>query len=68
MGLAGKVAGEVLGPRPGLAAVSFWGGRIEIILRILTLLVRIDISCTALYNDASLSNMLFSCSLGLSRH
>lgn len=39
MGLAGKVAGKVLGPRPGLAIVSFWGGRIEIILRILASLV-----------------------------
>ena len=39
MGLKGKLAGQILGPRPGLAIVSFFGGRVEIILRLLAVLV-----------------------------
>ncbi len=31
--MAEAVAGEVLGPRPGLAIVSFWQGIVEIGLR-----------------------------------
>ena len=42
-----KVAGKLLGPRPGLAIVSFWGGRIEIVLRILAILVTADVFNTA---------------------
>lgn len=34
------VAGEVLGPRPGIAICSFWQGRVEIFLRIVAPLVR----------------------------
>ena len=35
--LARAVGGKVLGPRPGLAIVSFWQGILEIILRALAL-------------------------------
>ena len=41
MGLKGKLAGEILGPRPGLMILSFFGGRVEIILRFLAILVYI---------------------------
>ena len=39
-GVGAKIAGEILGPRPGLAIVSFMQGRVEILLRILAPLVR----------------------------
>jgi hypothetical protein len=39
MGLKGKLAGEILGPRPGLMILSFFGGRVEIILRFLAILL-----------------------------
>ena len=35
--LAKAVGGKVLGPRPGLAIVSFWQGILEIVLRALAL-------------------------------
>ena len=43
MGLFGKVAGQVLGPQPGCAIVSFGAGRIEIVLRIISILVSLKI-------------------------
>ena len=42
--LARAVGGKVLGPRPGLAIVSFWQGILEIVLRTLAL-----VSDTAFY-------------------
>jgi hypothetical protein len=38
MGPTGNVAGEVLGPQPGRAIITFCGGRIEILLRIIATL------------------------------
>ena len=35
--MAKAVGGKVLGPRPGLAIVSFWQGILEIVLRALAL-------------------------------
>ena len=37
--MAAAVAGEVLGPRPGMAIVSFWQGRVEIVARTVAILV-----------------------------
>ena len=48
--LAKAVGGKVLGPRPGLAIVSFWQGILEIVLRALALVSHtsdhVDSSCT----------------------
>lgn len=32
--IARAVGGKVLGPRPGKAIVTFWQGRVEILLRV----------------------------------
>ena len=34
--MADAVASEALGPRPGIAIVSFWQGIVEIVLRVVT--------------------------------
>lgn len=39
--MAAAVAGEVLGPRPGKVICSLWQGRVEIVLRISVILVRV---------------------------
>ena len=46
--LAKAVGGKVLGPRPGLAIVSFWQGILEIVLRALALVSHTSDCATAL--------------------
>ena len=43
------VAGEVLGPRPGLAVVSFSQGIVEIILRVVATVVSFNIGSPDLW-------------------
>jgi len=46
--MADAVAAKVLGPRPGKAIVSFWQGRVEILLRFLAadVSMHLDANCT----------------------
>ena len=46
--LAKAVGGKVLGPRPGLAIVSFWQGILEIVLRTLALVSHTSVPPTEL--------------------